>query len=217
MNRLYRWIFSVFLVATLFFVPHAVLALEATPVPCFSHSPNGVVSNCIIVDQSKLGFKIPALSNIFTFALRMVFVIGGILALFYLLMGAFAWITSGGEKDAIGKAQAKIQAAILGVILIAVMLAVVVTLEQVVFQKTICFGLSCPITIPSLLTPSDQTPTAPAQIIATPTPYVATSSPQLIDATITPSIPANASPYITLSPEPTFIIRPEQQITHPYK
>jgi hypothetical protein len=66
-------------------------------------------------------------------------------------LGAFAWITSGGEKDKVAEAQKKIQAAVLGVIMIAVVLAIVVTLEQVIFGGKICLGLSCPITIPSLV------------------------------------------------------------------
>jgi hypothetical protein len=97
------------------------------------------------------GFDIPSLNKILTFAIRAVFIIGGLAALFFLLLGAIAWITSGGDKDAVGKAQAKIQAAVIGVILIAVMLAIIVTLEQVIFARKICLGISCPLSIPSLL------------------------------------------------------------------
>ncbi len=110
-------------------------------------------SSQIIVDTGPggLNFTPPSLGDILTFLIRAVFIVGGLAALLYLLMGAISWITSGGNKENVQKAQEKIQAAVIGVILIAVVLAVIVTLEQVVFAKKICFGLSCPITIPSLI------------------------------------------------------------------
>jgi hypothetical protein len=73
------------------------------------------------------------------------------MALIYLLQGALSWITSGGDKENVKKAQDKIQAAIIGVIVIVAALAIIVTLEQVVFKTKICVGLTCPISIPSLI------------------------------------------------------------------
>lgn len=105
------------------------------------------------VDQSALGFTIPTLSDVLTFIIRGFFIIAGLAALFYLLLGAFTWVTSGGEEDNVKKARDKITAAIIGVILIVVVLAVIVTLEQVVFQSRICFGLSCAASIPDLVEP----------------------------------------------------------------
>ena len=107
----------------------------------------------IQVNESELGFKIPGLSDVLTFVIRIFFTIAGLVALFYLLLGAFAWITSGGDEDNVKKAREKITAAVIGVILIVAVLAVVVTLEQVVFREEICFGLSCAATIPNLITP----------------------------------------------------------------
>lgn len=110
---------------------------------------------CIKVDQgvNGLNFRIPSLSDILTFAIRAFFIIAGLAALLFLLLGALAWVTSGGDKENVSKAQGKITNAIIGVILIAVVLAVIVTLEQVVFAQRICLGLSCPITIPSIIKP----------------------------------------------------------------
>jgi hypothetical protein len=110
-----------------------------------------VGDSCISVNPNDIGFRIPTIAEIFTFVIRGVFVIGGLLALYYLLTGAISYITSGGDKEKTGAAQAKIQAAIVGVILIAVVLAVIVTLEQVIFSRRICLGISCPLTIPSLI------------------------------------------------------------------
>lgn len=110
-------------------------------------------SQSLKVRESELGFVIPSLADILTFAIRGFFVIAGILALFNLLLAGLAWITSGGEKESVHKAQNKIQAAIVGMIVIVAVLAVVVTFEQVVFSRRICFGLSCPVSIPVLLKP----------------------------------------------------------------
>jgi hypothetical protein len=75
--------------------------------------------------------------------------------LFYMLLGAFAWVTSGGDKDAIGAAREKIQAAVIGMILIVVVLAIIWTLEQVIFKRRVCLGLSCPVTLPGLIQTTD--------------------------------------------------------------
>ncbi len=98
-----------------------------------------------------LGFPVPTLSTLLTFIIRFFFVAAGLAALLYLLLGAFSWVTSGGQKENVEKARDKIQAAIVGLILIVAVLAIMVTLEQVVFNQKICVGLSCDITIPNLI------------------------------------------------------------------
>ena len=106
---------------------------------------------CQEIDTGELGFKIPSLGDLLTFAIRAFFVIAGLAALFYLLLGALAWVTSGGDKDAVTAAREKIQAAVLGMILIVAVLAIIWTLEQVIFNRRICLGLSCPLTLPGLI------------------------------------------------------------------
>jgi amino acid transporter len=93
------------------------------------------------------------LSTILSFFIRLFFTIAALAALLYLLLGAFEWITSGGEKEKVSKAQQKIQAAVIGVVLIVAVLAIVVTLEQLVFRGAICFGITCGIKIPGLIQP----------------------------------------------------------------
>lgn len=117
------------------------------------NTPGTTLTLTVQVDQRKLGFRIPNLADILTFMIRAFFVIAGLTALFYLLLGAFGWITSGGAEDSVKAARDKITAAIVGVILIVVVLAIVVTMEQIIFQQRICFGLSCAATIPSLIEP----------------------------------------------------------------
>ncbi|MDO8498114.1 MAG: hypothetical protein Q7S61_06255 [bacterium] len=101
--------------------------------------------------SAKLPFSVPSLGDLLTFFIRFFFVLAGLAALIYLLLGAFAWVTSGGSKEAVDAAQKKIQAAIVGLILIVAVLAIIVTMEQVVFRQAICIGITCPVTIPELI------------------------------------------------------------------
>ncbi len=103
--------------------------------------------------KEQLKFEIPTFTEMLTFIIRLFFVIAGVFALVYLLMGAFSWVISGGNKENLEKARDKIQAALVGVILIIVVVALVATLETIVFQKALCFGLTCEVTIPELLKP----------------------------------------------------------------
>lgn len=105
------------------------------------------------IPVAALGFQIPTLTDVLTFMIRMFFAVAGIIALLYLLLGALAWITSGGNKESVEKARDKIQNAIVGLLLIVLVLALMWTLEQVVFAKAICFGISCPMTLPTLIKP----------------------------------------------------------------
>lgn len=133
-----------------FFLAGSVHANPGTGNAGAAAAQRGLTST-IIVDQVAIGFQIPGLADILTFVIRIFFVIAGLVALVYLLLGAFEWITSGGDEEAVGGARKKITAAIIGVILIVAVLAVIVTLELVVFRRTICFGISCPATIPNLV------------------------------------------------------------------
>jgi amino acid transporter len=103
------------------------------------------------IGEIPLQFTPPSLTDVLSFAIRGFFIIAGIVALLYLLLGALSWITSGGNKENVTKAQEKIQAAILGLILIVAVLAIIVTLEQVVFNEQICLGISCSLKIPQLI------------------------------------------------------------------
>ena len=114
---------------------------------------NGVFAETITPIRVSSGVAVPDLSRLLSFMIKIFFSIAAIVALLYLLLGALSWITSGGSKEAVDKAQQKIQAAVIGLIVIAAVLAIAVTLEKYVFQEQICFGLTCDIKIPRLLGP----------------------------------------------------------------
>ncbi len=104
--------------------------------------------NSYPVPTVSLGFTIPSFAQVLTFAIRLFFIVAGLVALLYLLLGAFGWITSGGNKEAVDKAREKIQAALVGLILIFVVLAIVTVMENIL---NIGLGISREIVFPKLI------------------------------------------------------------------
>jgi len=98
-----------------------------------------------------LGFTIPDFNQVLTFMIRIFFIMSGLIALLYLLIGAMAWITSGGNKESVDKAREKIQAALVGVILLFVVLAIVSLLENLL---GIGMGITKNIQFPVLIKPN---------------------------------------------------------------
>lgn len=88
-----------------------------------------------------------SLADLITFAIRALFIIAGLMALLYLILGGIAWITSGGSKEGVDKARDKIQAAVIGLIVVVAVIAIVTLLENVL---DIGLGLSQPIKFPKL-------------------------------------------------------------------
>ncbi|PIZ61936.1 hypothetical protein COY16_05645 [Candidatus Roizmanbacteria bacterium CG_4_10_14_0_2_um_filter_39_13] len=129
-------------------------SVDKTAISSIVLSQEEIVREGLSINIDEFGFKIPTLGDLLTFAIRAFFVIAGLAGLFYLLLGALAWVTSGGDKDSVKAAREKIQAAVIGMILIVAVLGIVWTLEQVIFNRRICLGLSCPLTLPSLIEPN---------------------------------------------------------------
>ncbi len=65
-----------------------------------------------------------ALGSLISLGIKVFIFISAIALLIYLLLGAFAWITSGGEKEQISKAQLKITNAVVGILVVIVVLVV---------------------------------------------------------------------------------------------
>ena len=83
-------------------------------------------------------------------ALKLFIAAAGIVALIYLLKGSLNWISSGGDKEKLTTARNTLTHAIVGLLIIFAIIAGIYTIETVVFNKEVCFGLSCPVVIPSL-------------------------------------------------------------------
>ena len=92
-----------------------------------------------------------SLVAVLSFAIKLFFTVAALVALYHLIMGAFKWVSSEGDKEAIDEARNKIQAAVVGLVMIVAILSIAYTLEQFVFRQNICFGISCDIKIPGLL------------------------------------------------------------------
>ncbi len=95
-----------------------------------------------------LGFQVPSFDTVLSFAIRFIFIISGLVALLYLLLGAIAWITSGGNKESVEKAREKIQAALIGIILLFAVLAIVGVVENIF---SLGLGITRPIIFPKLI------------------------------------------------------------------
>jgi len=94
------------------------------------------------------GINPPSLSEILGFIIKGFFIVAGLAAILYLLLGAFAWITSEGSKENVTKARDKIQAAVLGLIIIFIVLSLVVLVENIF---NVGLGISKQINVPTLV------------------------------------------------------------------
>jgi hypothetical protein len=63
--------------------------------------------------------------------LKIIFIAGSIALLFMIVWGAFQWITSGGEKEGIGKARARIMHAIIGLVILALSGVIITVLGEI--------------------------------------------------------------------------------------
>lgn len=64
-------------------------------------------------------------------ALTIVYIAAALVVLFFLVLGAFRWITSGGDKDAIGKARGTIINALVGLAILALSFLIVAVVGSI--------------------------------------------------------------------------------------
>lgn len=88
---------------------------------------------------------------IITNAISIVFIIAILLVLFFLIWGAFDWITSGGDKEKVAQARKKIMAALIGLIILAlafVIARVAGGILNINFDKLVLPRLDKPVEVP---------------------------------------------------------------------
>ncbi|MDO8498584.1 MAG: hypothetical protein Q7S44_02255 [bacterium] len=73
-----------------------------------------------------------SVGTVLSSALTIVFVVAALLVLFMLVIGAFQWITSGGDKEAVGKARGRITSALIGLVILALAFLIVKVVGQIV-------------------------------------------------------------------------------------
>lgn len=127
---------ALFLLTLAFLVIVPTVFAQVTPTP-------GSGIRIDIVPKNIPGFVDPGasgsnISNIINNVLKIIFVIAALLVLIFLIMGAFQWIMSGGEKEAVGKARLRITHALIGLailVLAFVILGVVGTIVGINFLQ----------------------------------------------------------------------------------
>ena len=94
-----------------------------------------------------VGFRVPTFAELIGNVIRLFFFVAGLVALVFLLLGGFEWVSSGGDPKKTDAARAKITSAVIGLVIMIAVLSLVIFLEQVVFGGKICLGISCPMNI----------------------------------------------------------------------
>lgn len=85
------------------------------------------------------------LGDVISNALTIIFIFAALAVLFFLVIGAFQWITSGGDKEKVGNARKGIVAALVGLALLALAFLIVNIVAQI-----LGFGSLTQFTIPTL-------------------------------------------------------------------
>lgn len=96
---------------------------------------------------------VQGVGKLLTTGLQIVFLVAGLMTLFYLLWGAFDWVTSNGEKEALSKAQKKMTSAVVGLILLVAAFTIFVVVTQTILGGKLGIGPGFTIIIPKISTP----------------------------------------------------------------
>lgn len=75
--------------------------------------------------------KTRSIGDVISNALKIVFIAAALAVLIFLIIGAFRWITSGGDKEAIGKARGTIVNALIGLAILALAFFITVLFGQI--------------------------------------------------------------------------------------
>ena len=98
--------------------------------------------------------KIVDFAKLISALIGFVLILSGLAMFLYLIYGGWQWLTSGGDKGAIEKAQGRIAAALVGLLIVVSAWAIMTLIERFF---GICI-ISCPIKLPE---PFVETPPAP--------------------------------------------------------
>jgi hypothetical protein len=76
-----------------------------------SACPTGAFANLCNITGNSIG-------TVLGYAIQLIFILAVLVALLYLIWGGFKWLTSGGDKTAVGSAREHIVAALVGLVVI---------------------------------------------------------------------------------------------------
>ena len=77
-----------------------------------------------------LGSGSQGINNVLNKGVLLLFTVAAILAVFMVIISAFQWITSGGDKEAVGNARKRLTYAIIGIVLLALTFLILNLLGQ---------------------------------------------------------------------------------------
>lgn len=98
----------------------------------FAQQPNQPNAIPVQVGPPAVGINPAAgIGTILSNALTIIFVAAALAVLFFLVIGAFKWIISGGDKEAVGAARKTIVAALVGLAILALAFLIVVVVGQI--------------------------------------------------------------------------------------
>ena len=105
-------------------------------------TPAVVLAQEVTIDKPSQGF--PSLGNFITNTLTIAFLVALLVVLAMLIWGAFEWITSGGDKEAVGKARGRIINALIGLAILAIAFALTRVAAQFLGFPDITQGIPIP-------------------------------------------------------------------------
>ncbi len=91
-----------------------------------------------------------AIGKILSTGIQIFFFVAAITAMIFLFLGALDWITSGGEKEKISKAQNKIMNAVIGLVLVVVVFVVFTVIMGTVLGGKFGIGKNMEIKLPTI-------------------------------------------------------------------
>lgn len=77
------------------------------------------------------------INQVLSSIINIIMAVGGVIFLFMIVIGAFQWITSGGDKEAVQKARSRITNAIIGIAILALSFVIVNVIGQITGFKNI--------------------------------------------------------------------------------
>ena len=96
-----------------------------------------------------------AFANLIGRIMSIVIAVGALMLLLYLIWGAFAWITSGGDKGKLDEARNRMTTAVIGIIVLASVVALFMLVQQILgvcvldFWGTACGTVASPTPTPT--------------------------------------------------------------------
>ena len=91
------------------------------------------------------GQALTNIPNLIGFAVQILFIVAGLVAFVYLLLGGIKWITSGGDKGQVEAARNQIIQALIGLVVVFLAWGLIVLVERLL---GLCLGFSCAFDLP---------------------------------------------------------------------